>query len=129
MGSKRNPGACDGDADAHPDEPIFVLRGRDDRMPALVRLWAAAAKGDWALMEEAYFDLGGRQRAPGRADPAELAEALDCAERAEAWRATLAEGPPSVSIEAETGRLVEGVSDSCWPGHARALRGDAKAFS
>lgn len=40
MGTKRNPGRFDCYAAADPDEPMFVLLGRDPLAPMLVRLWA-----------------------------------------------------------------------------------------
>lgn len=40
MGTKNNPGAFDCYAAAQPDEPLFVLLGRDPLAPALVELWA-----------------------------------------------------------------------------------------
>lgn len=40
MGTKNNPGAFDCYAAALPDEPLFVLLGRDPLAPALVELWA-----------------------------------------------------------------------------------------
>lgn len=40
MGTKLNPGAFDCYANATPDEPMFVLLGRDRHAPGLVRLWA-----------------------------------------------------------------------------------------
>ncbi len=42
MGTKNNPGSYDCYANAHPDEPMFVLLGRDPIGGALVRLWAEA---------------------------------------------------------------------------------------
>lgn len=42
MGTKNNPGTYDCYANAHPDEPMFVLLGRDPFGGALVRLWAEA---------------------------------------------------------------------------------------
>lgn len=41
MGTKNNPGKYDCYANAHPDEPMFVLLGRDPEAPALVEEWAA----------------------------------------------------------------------------------------
>lgn len=41
MGTKNNPGKFDCYANAHPDEPMFVLLGRDKHAPTLVWLWAA----------------------------------------------------------------------------------------
>lgn len=40
MGSKNKPGDFDCYANAHPDEPMFVLLGRDPCAPILVELWA-----------------------------------------------------------------------------------------
>lgn len=40
MGTKNNPGAFDCYAAAAPDEPMFVLLGRDRHAPLLVTLWA-----------------------------------------------------------------------------------------
>lgn len=40
MGTKNNPGAFDCYANAHPDEPMFILLGRDRHGPMLVRLWS-----------------------------------------------------------------------------------------
>ena len=40
MGTKAEPGPFDGYAKARPDEPIFVLLGRDPYAAALVELWA-----------------------------------------------------------------------------------------
>ncbi len=41
MGTKRNPGKFDCYESAGPDEPMFVLLGRDPSAPLLVELWAA----------------------------------------------------------------------------------------
>lgn len=40
MGTKNKPGAFDYYANAHPDEPMFVLLGRDRDAPKLIRQWA-----------------------------------------------------------------------------------------
>ena len=40
MGSKNNPGQFDCYANAEPDEPMFILLGRDKSAPSLVRAWA-----------------------------------------------------------------------------------------
>lgn len=56
MGTKNNPGAFDCYANAHPDEPMFVLLGRDRHAAALVNLWAAmrTVEGEeWAKLAEA----------------------------------------------------------------------------
>lgn len=44
MGTKNKPGDYDCYANADPDEPMFVLLGRDDRSPALVEQWAAMSE-------------------------------------------------------------------------------------
>jgi hypothetical protein len=46
MGTKSNPGAFDCYANAEPDEPMFVLLGRDKHAPALVWLWAVLRELD-----------------------------------------------------------------------------------
>lgn len=60
MGSKNQPGAFDCYANAEPDEPMFVLLGRDKHAPALVEMWANMR------------ELDGE-------DPAKVQEARDCA--------------------------------------------------
>ncbi len=40
MGTKKNPGKFDCYANAHQDEPMFVLLGRDGMASLLVGLWA-----------------------------------------------------------------------------------------
>jgi hypothetical protein len=40
MGTKNNPGAYDCYVNAAPDEPMFILLGRDPCAPMLVALWA-----------------------------------------------------------------------------------------
>lgn len=67
MGSKNNPGAYDGYAKALPDEPLFVLMGRDPDAPMLVRLWASI-------------------RARSGEVPEKVAEALQCANAMDDWR-------------------------------------------
>jgi len=46
MGTKNNPGAFDCYANAHPDEPMFVLLARDKHAPTLVWLWATLREID-----------------------------------------------------------------------------------
>lgn len=41
MGTKNTPGQFDCYSAAHPDEPMFVLLGRDPDAAVLVRIWAA----------------------------------------------------------------------------------------
>lgn len=57
MSTKNNPGAYDCYANAEPDEPMFVLLGRDRHAPALVWLWRALREiegtEDQAKLDEA----------------------------------------------------------------------------
>lgn len=66
MGTKNNPGSYDCYSNAHPDEPMFVLLGRDPFGGALVRLWAEA-RDTWK---------------PG--DP-KIGEALECSREMDRW--------------------------------------------
>ncbi len=67
MGTKNQPGAFDCYANAHPDEPMFVLLGRDPAAAAIVRLWTSL-----------------RERL-GEKDQAMLTEATSCANAMEVW--------------------------------------------
>lgn len=69
MGTKNNPGSYDCYANAEPDEPMFVLLGRDRHAPELIRLWAA------------------RRAAAGETE-AKVVEALRCADACEEYRRT-----------------------------------------
>ena len=67
MSTKNNPGLFDAYAAAHPDEPIFVLLGRDPQAADLVRLWAI-----------------GRDFLEGADDP-QIEAAYECAAAMRAW--------------------------------------------
>jgi hypothetical protein len=67
MGTKLNPGAYDCYANAEPDEPMFVLLGRDKHAPTLVWLWAALRELD-------------------QEDAAKVAEARDCVTAMLTWQ-------------------------------------------
>lgn len=79
MGTKNNPGSFDCYLNADPDEPMFVLLGRDPIGAALVRLWAASRP---ALNK------------PG--DAAKIAEATACAAAMEAWCRKVGREPRSL---------------------------------
>lgn len=66
MGTKNNPGQFDCYANAEPDEPMFVLLGRDRHAPTLVWLWATLRELD----EE---------------EPAKIVEARHCAAAMLKW--------------------------------------------
>ena len=80
MGTKNNPGNFDCYKNAHPDEPMFVLLGRDPVAASLVFLWADARE---ALK-------------PG--DP-KVREAKDCATNMLIWCAHEAKRWPSHVLE------------------------------
>jgi hypothetical protein len=69
MGTKNNPGKFDCHAAAEPDEPMFVLLGRDPMAGFLVQLWADLRK----LKLE---------------DPDKVEEAEACAAAMDAWAET-----------------------------------------
>lgn len=71
MSTKNNPGPFDCYANAEPDEPMFVLLGRDRHAAALVMLWLCMRRID------------------GPTSALKIAEAEACAEAMTAWRATL----------------------------------------
>jgi len=66
MGTKNRPGHFDCYANAEPDEPMFILLGRDPMAGYLVR--------EWADMRERRGE-----------DPAKVQEARDCADALDAW--------------------------------------------
>lgn len=68
MGTKNNPGAFDCHDKAEPDEPRFILLGRDKHAPTLLWLWASMR------------ELDGE-------DPAVVKEARECAMDMLKWAA------------------------------------------
>lgn len=79
MGTKNNPGKFDCYANAQPDEPMFVLLGRDPAACALVTLWAD--------IREAMGE-----------DPSKIAEARQCASALTRW--AIAEGKQEKIVKA-----------------------------
>lgn len=79
MGTKNNPGTFDCYRRAAPDEPIFVLLGRDPHAPAAVRKWA----DDRAAM------IAAGDKPPS--DQAMVEEARECADTMERFARSLAE--------------------------------------
>ena len=75
MGTKNNPGDFDCYENAEPDEPMFILLGRDPIGPTLVDHWADA--------REALGD-----------DPAKVAEARECAEAMRKYLASIGRREP-----------------------------------
>lgn len=74
MGSKTDPGSYDCYANALPDEPMFVLLGRDPQAPALVARWADKREGEI------------RKGARPVSDLPMVAEARACAQQMRKWR-------------------------------------------
>ena len=67
MGTKNNPGDFDCYENAEPDEPMFVLLGRDPCGPSLVRMWI-----------QMRLDLG-------TISGSKAEEAFKCVDDMEAW--------------------------------------------
>lgn len=66
MGTKNKPGDFDCYANADPNEPMFILLGRDEDAPRLVAAWA-------------------RKRELKGEDPKKVQEAIDCANAMRSW--------------------------------------------
>lgn len=93
MGSKNNPGEFDCYAAADPDEPMFVLLGRDPVAAEVVAYWAA-------LREQLAHDRG---------DDPELAkarEAVACAEQMRAWASSLGKNDRLAQAETAARRVI-----------------------
>ena len=74
MGTKNKPATFDCYANAKPDEPMFILLGRDPGAGSLVRRWASdrEARGE---------------------DPAKVADARACADAMDEWARSLGKVP------------------------------------
>jgi hypothetical protein len=90
MGTKNNPGVFDCYAAAEPDEPMFVLLGRDRHAAALVNLWATMREIDGE-------------------DAAKVAEAGACADAMVAYRHDPHAGWMGGAIPAGLRTLAEGL--------------------
>lgn len=81
MGTKNNPDKFDCYAKAEPDEPLFVLLGRDYLAGHLVAIWAHMRRGDVDKATSVFRDmvdpLGVAHSMPP--DPAKANEAMACA--------------------------------------------------
>lgn len=109
MGTKNNPGAFDCYAKAAPDEPMFILLGRDRHAALLVQLWA------WLRLADGE-------------DQARVAEALQCAEAMAAfargrgkWPATMVDLFAQLDDGWPTRRLVNAL-DSLPLAHGKTPR-------
>ncbi len=57
MGTKNNPGKFDCYANAGPDEPMFVLLGRDRLAGHLVSIWSKIRMGDIESATTVFLDM------------------------------------------------------------------------
>lgn len=80
MGTKNKPGAFDCYANAEPDEPMFVLLGRDTAAPLAITMWRAIKE---------------RLRARGESDISKekLEEATTCALAMNDWAISKGKNP------------------------------------
>ena len=72
MGTKANPGEYDCYEKALPDEPIFILMGRDPTAPTILRQWATYREAQIASGTRPQEELPQVQEARNLAD--EMAE-------------------------------------------------------
>ncbi len=83
MGTKNNPGSFDCYGKADPDEPLFVLRGKDPCASFIVKLWAqmrcVAGVEDKAATE------------------ARIGEALRCAATMKEWAEKAGKNPEALT--------------------------------
>lgn len=85
MGTKNSPGEFDCYANADPDEPMFILLGRDNDAPNLVRAWAC---------KRALAITGGHKP---ESDWPMVFEAIQCARAMEDYRRQRVAGAPAES--------------------------------
>lgn len=90
MATKNNPGKFDCYANAEPDEPMFVLLGRDRHAGLLVRVWA--------LIRHAEGE-----------DEEKIDEALECATAMDVYARRLGKDP--TGIETAYQRVLLSVTD------------------
>lgn len=87
MGTKNNPGKFDCYHKAEPDEPMFVLLGRDPQAAHLVSIWSKLRAGDTEaaravfdhLIEGMVYGHLTNYPRPGTTDMEKAIEAVDCA--------------------------------------------------
>jgi hypothetical protein len=88
MGTKNIPGTFDCYANAEPDEPMFVLLGRDPLAPFLMSMWSKVRMGDLeaagAVFTKMASEIAPRYHIAPDVDKAN--EALDCSFAMFAWR-------------------------------------------
>lgn len=83
MATKNNPGKFDCYANAAPDEPMFILLGRDRHAPILVKIWTAL-------------------RLTEGEDPEKTGDAMLCALQMGRYREELGKPPADIETIKET---------------------------
>lgn len=80
MGTKNNPGQFDCYENAEPDEPMFILLGRDRLAAHLVSIWSKVRMGDMEAASAVFLDMLRKHAAAYDAEPdvEQASEALDC---------------------------------------------------
>ncbi len=81
MGTKNNPGKFDCYEKAEPDEPMFILLGRDKFAGHLTSIWAKLRVGDWEAATAVFDDMVQRHVLENCITPdiEKASEAMDCA--------------------------------------------------
>lgn len=88
MGSKQDPGLFDCHAAALPDEPMFILLGRDPLAPFLTSIWSAVRMADWekaGVVFDTMLKRAGDQYAAAP-DVDKAIEAMSCSTAMFEWR-------------------------------------------
>lgn len=98
MGTKNNPGPFDCYAKLDPDEPYFVLRGKDPSAAALVMLWSGVRSRNGQAINQALDMLRDCMTfthiMPPQADDDEkVTEALKCSHAMVRWLKVLPNHP------------------------------------
>src|SRR5260370_1328762 len=80
MGTKNKPGKFDCYANAEPDEPMFVLLGRDRLAAHLVSIWSKVRMGDMEAAGVVFLDMMAKHAVAYGIEPDvdKASEAMDC---------------------------------------------------
>ena len=91
MGTKNNPGKFDCYENAHPDEPMFVLLGRDRLAAHLVSIWSKVRMGDHEAARQVFSHMIIEHGLDYSIAPDidKAGEAMDCAFAMFEWRKQL----------------------------------------
>jgi hypothetical protein len=88
VGTKNNPGKFDCYANAKPDEPIFVLLGRDRLAGHIVSIWSKIRYGDSEAAQAVFLDMVCKHAGYYLVNPDldRASEAMDCSVAMFDWR-------------------------------------------